>query len=134
MKEIRMLNQGLFSAIGGLLGIQFGELDGVLYALLAFMVFDYLTGVFAAVVEKQVSSHIGFKGLFKKVAILCLVSVAHLIDTAVLKEGGAIRTMVIFFYLSNEGLSILENVVRLGLPVPAKLEQILKQCHDKEEL
>lgn len=131
MKELLTLNKILFSMIGGLIGSLFGELDGILYALLVFIIIDYLTGIFAAVVEKQLSSSIGFRGIFKKIAILFLVSIGHMIDTAVIKQGGTIRTMVIFFYLSNEGLSILENTVRIGLPIPEKLQAILKQINER---
>ncbi|HEL1582204.1 TPA: phage holin family protein [Streptococcus suis] len=131
MKELLTLNKILFSMIGGLIGSLFGELDGILYALLVFIIVDYLTGIFAAVVEKQLSSSIGFRGIFKKIAILFLVSLGHLIDTAIIKQGGTIRTMVIFFYLSNEGLSILENTVRIGLPIPEKLQAILKQINER---
>ncbi|HEL1761461.1 TPA: phage holin family protein [Streptococcus suis] len=131
MKELLTLNKILFSMIGGLIGSLFGELDGILYALLVFIIIDYLTGIFAAVVEKQLSSSIGFRGIFKKIAILFLVSIGHLIDTAIIKQGGTIRTMVIFFYLSNEGLSILENTVRIGLPIPEKLKAILKQINER---
>lgn len=131
MKELLTLNKILFSMIGGLIGSLFGELDGILYALLVFIIIDYLTEIFAAVVEKQLSSSIGFRGIFKKIAILFLVSLGHLIDTAIIKQGGTIRTMVIFFYLSNEGLSILENTVRIGLPIPEKLQAILKQINER---
>ncbi|MGU7876789.1 phage holin family protein [Streptococcus suis] len=131
MKELLTLKKMLFSMIGGLIGSLFGELDGILYALLVFIIIDYLTGIFAAVVEKQLSSSIGFRGIFKKIAILFLVSTGHLIDTAIIKQGGTIRTMVIFFYLSNEGLSILENTVRIGLPIPEKLQAILKQINER---
>lgn len=131
MKELLTLNKILFSMIGGLIGSLFGELDGILYALLVFIIIDYLTGIFAAVVEKQLSSSIGFRGIFKKIAILFLVSLGHLIDTAIIKQGGSIRTMVIFFYLSNEGLSILENTVRIGLPISEKLQAILKQINER---
>ncbi|HEM5202278.1 phage holin family protein [Streptococcus suis] len=131
MKELLTLNKILFSMIGGLIGSLFGELDGILYALLVFIIIDYLTGIFAAVVEKQLSSSIGFRGIFKKIAILFLVSLGHMIDTAIIKQGGTIRTMVIFFYLSNEGLSILENTIRIGLPIPEKLQAILKQINER---
>lgn len=131
MKELLAINKVLFSAIGGLIGSIFGEVDGVLYALFIFLIIDYVTGIFAAVVEKQLSSSIGFRGIFKKIAILFLVSIGHMIDTAIIKQGGTIRTMVIFFYLSNEGLSILENTVRIGLPIPEKLQAILKQINER---
>ncbi|HFE2148713.1 TPA: holin family protein [Streptococcus agalactiae] len=126
MKELLATNKVLFSAIGGLIGSIFGEVDGFLFALMVFISIDYITGLMAAAVEKRLASNIGFKGIFKKIAILFLVSVGHLIDTEIIKQGGAIRTMVIFFYLSNEGLSILENAVRIGLPIPEKLQALLK--------
>ncbi|MGR1435524.1 phage holin family protein [Streptococcus agalactiae] len=122
----------LVSAIGGLIGSIFGEVDGFFFALMIFIAIDYITGLMAAAVEKRLASNIGFKGIFKKIAILFLVSVGHLIDTEIIKQGGAIRTMVIFFYLSNEGLSILENAVRIGLPIPEKLQALLKQFNEKE--
>ncbi|CQD59801.1 TPA: holin family protein [Streptococcus agalactiae] len=132
MKELLATNKVLFSAIGGLIGSIFGEVDGFFFALMIFIAIDYITGLMAAAVEKRLASNIGFKGIFKKIAILFLVSVGHLIDTEIIKQGGAIRTMVIFFYLSNEGLSILENAVRIGLPIPEKLRAILKQFNEKE--
>ena len=132
MKELLGTNKVLFSAIGGLIGSIFGEVDGFLFALMVFISIDYITGLMAAAVEKRLASNIGFKGIFKKIAILFLVSVGHLIDTEIIKQGGAIRTMVIFFYLSNEGLSILENAVRIGLPIPEKLQALLKQFNEKE--
>ncbi|HEN2230786.1 phage holin family protein [Streptococcus agalactiae] len=132
MKELLATNKVLFSAIGGLIGSIFGEVDGFFFALMIFIAIDYITGLMAAAVEKRLASNIGFKGIFKKIAILFLVSVGHLIDTEIIKQGGAIRTMVIFFYLSNEGLSILENAVRIGLPIPEKLQAFLKQFNEKE--
>lgn len=132
MKELLATNKVLFSAIGWLIGSIFGEVDGFLFALMVFISIDYITGLMAAAVEKRLASNIGFKGIFKKIAILFLVSVGHLIDTEIIKQGGAIRTMVIFFYLSNEGLSILENAVRIGLPIPEKLQALLKQFNEKE--
>lgn len=132
MKELLATNKVLFSAIGGLIGSIFGEVDGFFFALMIFIAIDYITGLMAAAVEKRLASNIGFKGIFKKITILFLVSVGHLIDTEIIKQGGAIRTMVIFFYLSNEGLSILENAVRIGLPIPEKLQALLKQFNEKE--
>ncbi|HFH8513469.1 TPA: holin family protein [Streptococcus agalactiae] len=132
MKELLATNKVLFSAIGGLIGSIFGEVDGFFFALMIFIAIDYIIGLMAAAVEKRLASNIGFKGIFKKIAILFLVSVGHLIDTEIIKQGGAIRTMVIFFYLSNEGLSILENAVRIGLPIPEKLQALLKQFNEKE--
>lgn len=133
MRELLTANKVLFSAIGGIIGSIFGELDGFLYALLVFMVIDYLTGMMAATLEKNLSSSIGKKGIFKKVMIIFLVAMAHMIDLNVVKQGGAVRTAVIFFYFSNEGLSILENATRLGLPIPNRIRNVLRQLQEENK-
>lgn len=125
--------QTILTAIGGFLGWFFGGFDGFLYALLAFVCIDYITGVMVAIVNKTVSSEVGFKGIFKKVLIFTLVGVANIIDVNVLQSGSAIRTAVIFFYLSNEGFSILENAAALDLPIPNKLKEILAQIRKKDD-
>ena len=129
--------QMAFAAIGGWLGYFVGGADGLLITLLVFMVLDYVTGVMCAIVDKKLSSAVGFKGIFKKVLIFALVGVGHILDTHVIGSGGAMRTAVICFYLSNEGLSLLENAAHIGLPIPEKLKEILAQLHnrgDKETL
>lgn len=110
-----------------------GGLDGFLYALLMFVVIDYATGLMAAFVQKKVSSEVGFKGICKKVAIFCLVGIGHVLDTQVIQNGSVLRTAVIFFYLSNEGISIIENVALIGLPVPKKLKEVLEQLHEEAD-
>lgn len=119
-------------AIGGFLGWFFGGLDGFLYALIAFAVIDYLTGVMRAITERKLSSSIGAKGIFRKVLIFLLVGIGHIIDSHVFASGGAVRTAVIFFYLSNEGISILENAAAIGLPLPDKLKDALAQLNGGE--
>ena len=119
--------------MGGWLGYFLGGCDGLLYTLLAFVVLDYLTGIMCAIVDKKLSSEIGFKGIFKKVLIFVLVGVGHLLDVQVLGEVGILRTAVIFFYLSNEGVSLIENAAHLGLPIPEKLKAVLEQLHDRAE-
>ena len=119
------------TAIGGWLGYFMGGLDGLLIALLVLMVLDYLTGIMCAVIEKKLSSAIGFIGICKKCLILMLVGLANIIDLYVVGSGSALRSAVVCFYLSNEGLSLLENTVRIGLPVPDKLRDVLKQLHNK---
>lgn len=133
MRELLTANKVLFSAIGGIIGSIFGELDGFFYALLVFMVIDYLTGIMAAILEKNLSSSIGKKGIFKKVMIIFLVAMAHMIDLHIVKQGGAVRTAVIFFYFSNEGLSILENATRLGLPIPNRIRNVLRQLQEENK-
>lgn len=125
MKDIVNTLQLIFAALGGYIGWFLGGFDGFLYALVAFVVIDYITGVMVATLEKKLSSEIGFKGIFKKVLIFILVGIGHIIDCYIIEKGGAIRTAIIFFYLSNEGLSILENAALVGLPIPEKLKGIL---------
>ena len=124
--------QLIFTAIGGYLGYILGGLDGFLYALIIFVVIDYITGLMAAIVERKLSSEIGFKGIFKKVLIFLLVAVGNIIDNNLIGTGGAVRTAVIFFYISNEGISIIENSTRIGLPVPEKLKDVLEQLQHKD--
>ena len=133
MKEIWVWIQAALAAVGGFLGWFLGGWDGFLYALLAFAVLDYLTGVLCAIADKKLSSEIGFKGISRKVLIFALVGVGNIIDSQVLGDGGAVRTAVICFYLSNEGVSILENAGHLGLPIPEKLKAVLEQLHDRND-
>lgn len=130
MKQIWNGIQMAFAALGGFIGWFLGGADGFLYALIAFVVIDYLTGVMCAVADKSLSSEVGFKGICKKVLIFILVGVGNLLDVYVLGEASVLRTAVIFFYLSNEGVSIMENSAHLGLPVPKKLKDILSQLHN----
>ena len=122
-----------WAAMGGFVGWFLGGFDGFLYALLVFVVIDYITGLMAAFFQKKLSSETGFKGICKKVAIFCLVGIGHIIDAQVIGNGSVLRTAVIFFYLSNEGISIIENVAVIGLPVPKKLIEVLEQLHDEAE-
>lgn len=133
MKEFWTTIQVVFAGIGGWLGWFLGGCDGLLYALLAFVVIDYITGIMCAVVDKKLSSKVGFKGIFKKVLIFALVGIGHILDTRVIGNGSVMRTAVIFFYLSNEGVSLLENAAYLGLPIPQKLKSVLEQLHDRSE-
>lgn len=122
-----------WTALGGALGAVLGGLDGFIMTLTIFVIVDYVTGVLVAITRHKLSSEIGFKGIAKKIAIFCLVAVASLIDANIIKEGNVVRMSVIFFYISNEGISILENVSRLGLPVPNKLKVVLEQLKEEEE-
>ena len=122
-----------FAAVGGWLGYFLGGCDGLLIALVVFAVTDYITGVMCAIADKKLSSEIGFKGICRKVIIFMLVGIAHVLDVNVIATGSVLRTAVIFFYLSNEGVSLLENAAHLGLPVPEKLKDVLEQLHDRAE-
>lgn len=133
MKQFWNIIQLVISAIGGWLGYFLGGCDGLLYALIAFVVTDYITGVMCAIVDKKLSSQVGFKGICRKVLIFTLVGTANILDMQVIGTGSVLRTAVIFFYLSNEGVSLIENAAHLGLPVPEKLKAILEQLHDRAE-
>lgn len=131
MKQIWSGIQIAFTAFGGFLGWFLGGVDGFLYALIAFTVIDYITGVMCAITDKKLSSSVGFKGICRKVLIFTLVGIGNIVDVYVLGQGGVLRTAVIFFYLSNEGVSILENSAHLGLPIPEKLKEVLEQLHER---
>lgn len=131
MKEFWNTIQLAFTAVGGWLGYFLGGCDGLLFALLAFVVIDYVTGVMCAVADKTLSSAVGFKGICRKVLIFLLVGIAHILDTHVIGEGSVLRTAVIFFYISNEGVSLIENAAHLGLPIPEKMKDILAQLHHR---
>ena len=133
MKEFWNTIQLIFTAVGGWLGYFLGGCDGLLYALITFVTIDYITGVMCAVIDRKLSSAVGFKGIFRKVLIFLLVGIANIVDVQVIGTGSVLRTAVIFFYLSNEGVSLLENAAHLGLPVPEKMKDILAQLHDRAE-
>lgn len=133
MKEFWNTIQVIFTAIGGWLGWFLGGCDGLLYALVLFVVVDYITGVMCAAADHKLSSEVGFKGICRKVLIFLLVGIGHVLDAQIIGNGSVLRTAVIFFYLSNEGVSLLENAGHLGLPIPEKLKVVLEQLHDRAE-
>ena len=133
MKEFWTTIQGIFTALGGWLGYCLGGCDGLLIALIAFALIDYITGVMCAVIDKKLSSAIGFKGICRKVLIFLIVGAVHILDLYVIKTGSILRTAVIFFYISNEGVSLVENSAHLGLPVPKKIKSVLEQLHNRAE-
>lgn len=133
MKEFWNTIQLIFAAIGGWLGYFLGGCDGLLYALIAFVVIDYITGVMCAISDHTLSSEVGFRGICRKVLIFLLVGIANILDIHVLGNGSVLRTAVIFFYISNEGVSLLENAAHLGLPIPEKVKDVLEQLHGRAE-
>ena len=133
MKEFWSMVQLVFTGIGGWLGYFLGGCDGLILALLLFVVADYITGIMCAIADKKLSSEVGFKGICRKVLIFMLVGIANVLDVQVIGNGSILRTAVIFFYLSNEGISLLENAAHLGLPIPEKLKKVLEQLHDRSE-
>ena len=133
MKEFWNTIKVIIAAIGGWLGYFLGGCDGLLIALVAFVAIDYITGVMCAVADHTLSSEVGFKGIARKVLIFLLVGIGHILDTQVIGSGSVLRTAVIFFYISNEGVSLVENAAHLGLPIPEKLKDVLEQLHDRAE-
>ena len=133
MKEFWNVVQAVFAALGGWLGWFLGGCDGLIYALVAFVLIDYLTGVMCAITDKTLSSAVGFRGICRKVLIFLLVGIANILDTNVIGTGSVLRTAAIFFYISNEGVSLLENAAHLGLPVPGAVKDVLEQLHNRAE-
>lgn len=133
MKEFWNVVQAVFAALGGWLGWFLGGCDGLIYALVAFVVIDYITGVMCAISDKTLSSAVGFRGICRKVLIFLLVGIANILDTNVIGTGSVLRTAAIFFYISNEGVSLLENAAHLGLPVPGAVKDVLEQLHNRAE-
>ena len=135
MKILWTSNQLTFAAIGGFIGWFWGGCDSLIYVLITFVVIDYITGVMCAIVSKNLSSEIGFKGLFRKVLIFMLVGIANVVDMQIIGAGSALKIAVEFFFISNEGISILENAAFLGVPIPDELKKVLKQIknHDKNK-
>ncbi len=133
MKEFWAIIQLIFTAIGGWIGYFLGGCDGLIIALVVFVVCDYITGILCAISDKKLSSEVGFKGICRKVLIFILVGVGNILDVQVLGHEGVLRTAIIFFYLSNEGLSLTENAAHLGLPIPEKLKNALEQLHDRSD-
>lgn len=131
MKEFWNSIQLIFAALGGYIGYFLGGSDGFLVTLIAFVVIDYITGVMCAIEDKTLSSEVGFKGICRKVLIFLLVGVANILDVSIIGQGPVLRTATIFFYISNEGVSLLENAAHLGLPIPEQIKEVLKQLHDK---
>lgn len=130
MKEVMQVS---FAALGGALGSVLGGWDGFLYALVVFVVIDYITGIMCAISDKTLSSEVGFKGICRKVLIFFLVGIANILDVNIIGSGSVLRMAVIFFYISNEGISLLENAARLGLPIPKKIRIVLEQLQESEE-
>ena len=133
MKEFWNTVQVIIAALGGWLGWFLGGCDGLFYTLLTFVALDYVTGVMCAVADKTLSSEVGFRGICRKVLIFALVGVGYALDAHVIGTGSIMRTAVIFFYLSNEGVSLFENAAHLGLPIPEKLKAVLEQLHNRAE-
>ena len=128
-----MILQFIFATIRNWLGWFLGGYDGLLFTLIVFVGINYITEVMCAIVDKKLSSEIKLKGIFKKILIFALVGIGNILDVQVIGNGSVFRTAVIFFYLSNVGISLLENASYLGLPSPEILRDVLEQLHDKKQ-
>ena len=131
MRDFWTMMKTAFAAVGAWLGYFLGGNDGLLYALLVFVIVDYITGVMCAIEDRKLSSAVGFRGLCRKVLTFLLVGIAQVLDVHVLNQPGVLRTAVIFWAIANNGLSILENAAHLGLPVTEQLKDVLEQLHDR---
>ena len=127
--RIKILSAGL----GGFFTILFGSMDGLLFALITCIVLDYITGILAAIKERTLDSRTGAVGILKKIGILLIVIMVNVLDVHVFDGSGIIRNVVVSFYIANEGISILENAGRLGIPLPKKLIKVLKQLKDDSD-
>ena len=133
MSKIQIIIDSIAGTVGAVLGFMYGEVSGLFWALIAFMALDYITGVIVAIIEKRLSSEVGFRGLAKKFLILVFVAVGHIADTYILGGTPAAMSAVMLFYIANEGISIIENAGNLGLPVPKKLKDIMAQLKKESE-
>ena len=133
MSKIQIIIDSIAGAVGAVLGFMYGEVTGLFWALIAFMALDYITGVVVAIIEKRLSSEVGFRGLAKKFLILVFVAVGHIADAYILGGTPAAMSAVMLFYIANEGISIIENAASLGLPVPKKLTSIMEHIKNKSE-
>ncbi len=133
MSKIQIIIDSIAGAVGAVLGFMYGEVTGLFWALIAFMALDYITGVIVAIIEKRLSSEVGFRGLAKKFLILVFVAVGHIADTYILGGTPAAMSAVMLFYIANEGISIIENAAALGLPVPKKITGLMEQIRNKSE-
>ena len=131
--KLNYIFDAVTATVGAVIGFLFGEVNGLFWALVAFMSLDYVTGVIIAVINKKLSSAVGFRGLAKKFLILIFVAIGHIIDTYVIGGTPVVMSAVMLFYIANEGISIIENAAALGLPVPQKLKDIMEQIKDKSE-
>ena len=129
MDKLKIILGTIITAVSGFLG----GMDGIMYALVTFVSIDYVTGVMAAAKKKKLSSEMGFWGIVKKVCIIALVGVAHFVDIYVMQSGDVFRTAVALYYIGNEGLSLLENIQALGVVLPKKLVEALKQIRNEND-
>lgn len=123
----------IMAAICTLISFLFGDIEGMMIALIALIILDYISGVIAAAVEKRLSSEVGAKGIAKKIFMLLIVALANIVDINVIGDGHVLKTVTVVFYICNECISLIENAGRIGVPVPKKLLDVLEQLRDRDE-
>lgn len=133
MDKLRLFMDGVIAAGAGLFAFLYGDVTPLFYAVLSFMALDYITGVIVAIINKKLSSEIGFKGLAKKLLILIFIALAHILDVNVLGTYPVLQSAIMAFFIANEGISLIENAAKLGLPIPNKLLDVLKQLKKQGE-
>lgn len=132
MDKFKDLVKIFFTIFGSLIGFFLGDLDIFIYSLTAFVICDYISGIIRAGFERKLSSKIGFKGILKKIMIFIIVGIANICDKSLIKNEPMIRNAIIFFYIANEGISILENALAIDLPIPKKLKILLEQFKEEK--
>lgn len=125
--------KNIMAGICTILSFLFGDMEGMLIALIALIILDYISGVIAAAVEKRLSSEVGAKGIAKKIFMLLIVALANIVDINVIGDGHVLKTVTVVFYICNECISLVENAGRIGVPVPKKLLDVLEQLRDKDK-
>lgn len=134
MKKMEKCFNTLVAIIATFFTYLFGSWDLALQVLIVFMILDYVTGVLYAFISNQLNSEVGFKGLVKKLMILVVLIIGVMLDRILGTGTWAFRTLVAYFYIANEGISLLENVGNIGIPIPNKMRQALEQLNkDNEE-
>ena len=125
--------KNIMAGICTILSFLFGDMEGLMVALIALIILDYISGVIAAAVEKRLSSEVGAKGIAKKIFMLLIVALANIVDINVIGDGHVLKTVTVVFYICNECISLIENAGRIGVPVPKKLLDVLEQLRDRDE-
>ena len=125
--------KNILAGVCTVLSFLFGDIEGLMVALVALIILDYISGVIAATVEKRLSSEVGAKGIAKKIFMLLIVALANIVDINVIGDGHVLKTVTVVFYICNECISLIENAGRIGVPVPKKLLDVLEQLRDKDD-
>ena len=125
--------KNIMAGLCTILSFLFGDIEGLMVALIALIILDYISGVIAAAVEKRLSSEVGAKGIAKKIFMLLIVALANIVDINVIGDGHVLKTVTVVFYICNECISLIENAGRIGVPVPKKLLDVLEQLRDRDD-